>query len=69
MNGPFDIFRMGPEGALWIEDSEDLDDATRRVRALVRLRPSEYLIVGEVTGQRISIKPDSVDEAISVLAS
>jgi hypothetical protein len=58
MIAPFDIFRLhAPGDMLWIEAAAELEAAKARVAALMQVKPCEYLIFSQVTGQKISIKP------------
>ncbi len=58
MIAPFDIFRVDEaDGMSWIEAVAELEAAKARVAALMQVKPCEYLIFSQKTGNKISIKP------------
>jgi hypothetical protein len=58
MIAPFDIFRVdAPDDMLYVEAAADLEAAKARVAALMQVKPCEYLIFAQSTGNEISIKP------------
>lgn len=56
---PFDIFKVESASVRWLESAADLESARARVNALAASSPSEYIIVNQKTGEKISIKPKS----------
>ena len=61
MNAPFDIFRVdAPDDMVWIEAVAEPEAANARVAALMQVKPCEYLILSQKTGNRISIKPSKI---------
>ena len=58
MSASFNIFRQQPDGnAYWVEATEDLEAATARVRVLAKTFPSQYIVVDEMTGEKVFIPP------------
>jgi hypothetical protein len=57
---PFDIFRTDPEGVLWIESAATLESAKECVQQLAMRSPGEYLLLNQVTGDKLTIKPHVV---------
>ena len=61
MIAPFDIFRVdAPDDMVWIEAVAEPEAAKARVAALMQVKPCEYLIFSQKTGNRISIKPTKI---------
>jgi len=60
---PFDIFRTETMGVLWLESAATLEDAKARVQELAVRSPGEYLLLNQVTGNKLTIKLDVVDGA------
>jgi hypothetical protein len=54
---PFDIFMVDSSGLRWMEAAADLEGAKARARLLAASSPSEYIILNQTTGEKISIQP------------
>ncbi|MGA7919526.1 MAG: hypothetical protein WCA38_07620 [Candidatus Acidiferrales bacterium] len=54
---PFDIFKVLDGEPVWVEAIATLEDAKTRVRELMLSDTREYLILSQVTGNKISVKP------------
>jgi hypothetical protein len=54
---PFDIFKVESAGLLWMEASPDLERAKARVRVLSASSPGEYIILNQMTGEKITVQP------------
>jgi hypothetical protein len=56
---PFDIFLTQTEGVLWLESAETLEGAKARIQELAARSPGEYLLLNQVTGNKLTIKPSA----------
>src|SRR6266853_5081452 len=56
---PFDIFKVESSGLRWMEAAPDLERAKTRVRVLSASSPGEYIILNQITGEKITIQPKS----------
>jgi hypothetical protein len=64
MIAPFDIFRTEKNGAqLWLESARSLEDAKARIRELAAHSPGEYMILSQVTGNKLVFKTDDMNSA------
>jgi hypothetical protein len=54
---PFDIFKVESSGHRWMEAAPDLERAKARVRTLSASSPGEFLILNQVTGEKLSVLP------------
>lgn len=54
---PFDIFKVVDGHLLWVEAVPTLDRAKGRVQELMPVRPAQYVIYSQRTGNKISLKP------------
>jgi hypothetical protein len=53
---PFDIFKRQPDGnTYWVEGAEDLETAKARAQVLAETFPGQYVIVDNMTGEKIFI--------------
>jgi hypothetical protein len=64
---PFDIFRTDPEGVLWIRSAATLESAKECVQQLAMRSPGEYLLLNQVTGDKLTIKPHVVASASPIV--
>jgi hypothetical protein len=53
---PFDILKVGSDGLRWMEAAPDLDRAKARVRVLSASSPGEYIILNQITGEKMTIQ-------------
>jgi len=53
---PFDIFKVESSGLRWMEAAPDLERAKTRVRVLSASSPGEYIILNQITGEKITIQ-------------
>jgi hypothetical protein len=61
MHSPFDILKKKPEGSFrWFEAVNDLESANIRIKELVALSPSEYVVFDQRTHNVILADPNSV---------
>jgi hypothetical protein len=58
VHAPVDIFRVDKQGALWLESSRSIDEATARIRQLGERTSGEYLLLNHTTGTKLTIKVD-----------
>src|SRR3979411_3497250 len=56
---PFDIFKVDSSGLRWLEAVADLDTAKARLSIVAAAPPCEYVILNQMTGEKISIQPKS----------
>jgi hypothetical protein len=65
MRDLFDIFLIAPGGPIWCEEAGDAATAIRRAAARSNADHCEYLIVSELTGERISLanRPQPASES------
>jgi hypothetical protein len=60
----FDLFSKLPDGRpLWLESSENFEDAKERLQGLARIRPGSYFIYSEKTGEVIERVEDENGQA------
>jgi hypothetical protein len=53
---PLDLFRTDPDGhVLWLGAAASFADAKARIEHLERSSPGEYLILDQVTGQKVCV--------------
>jgi hypothetical protein len=55
---PYDIFRMDPNGVLWLEAATSIDDAKTRAQQLATHSPGEYLLMDQISGSKHVVKAD-----------
>jgi len=53
----FDIFRTETEGVLWLESATTLESAKARVEQIAGRSPGEYLLLNQVTGDKVIFRP------------
>ena len=59
MLAPFDIFRTEADGSVvWLETADNLDNAKAHLQSIGASRPGMYLILSQVTGNKLSVKVD-----------
>jgi len=53
---PFDIFKQQPDGnAYWVEAAQDFETAKARALHLAEHFPGQYVIVDNMTGEKLFI--------------
>src|ERR1700722_3729168 len=57
----FDIFRTETEGVLWLESATTLESAKARVEQIAGRSPGEYLLLNQVTGDKVIFRPGLSD--------
>jgi polysaccharide deacetylase 2 family uncharacterized protein YibQ len=62
-HSPVDIFRIDTQGALWLESSRSIDEATARIHQLGARTSGEYLVLNHATGSRLTIKVEATGAA------
>lgn len=56
MIAPFDIFKAESEGKVrWIGSAVDLETAKKRAQVVGQSDPGEYVILSQITGNRLSV--------------
>jgi hypothetical protein len=64
---PFDIFkRQGGGSVRWLGVAPDLEAAKLRVKELTESAPGEYFIFSLVSGRRLTVRLDDLDEGSEV---
>jgi hypothetical protein len=65
---PFDLFKISEEGQLiWFGVADTLEAAKSKVRRAQLNSKSEYVILSQVTGNRLVISPDDPQAPDEVL--
>jgi hypothetical protein len=58
-HSPVDIFRIDAKGALWLESSQSVDEATARIQQLGATASGEYMLLNHSTGNKFTIKVEA----------
>jgi len=58
-----DIFRVDTLGVRWLDSASTVEGAQLRIRQLGGKIPGEYLVLNQVTGNRLVIKTDQTNNA------
>jgi hypothetical protein len=58
-HSPVDIFRIDAKGALWLESSRSVDEATARIQQLGAQTSGEYMLLNQATGNKLTIKVEN----------
>jgi hypothetical protein len=58
---PFDVFRVDGDGVLWLQSAATIEDAKAHI-AQAGSSAGEYLLVNQVTGNKIVLKIGSPEE-------
>jgi hypothetical protein len=59
VHSPVDIFRIDAKGALWLESSRSVDEATARIHQLGAKTSGEYMLLNQTTGNKLTIKVEN----------
>jgi hypothetical protein len=59
-----DIFRVDTRGVQWMDSASTIEDAELRIQKLGRNIPGEYLVLNQVTGNKLVIKIDRMNKAV-----
>jgi hypothetical protein len=64
MVDPFDVFNLdNGDQPMWEASAPTIDDAQRLVQQSIAIRPTNYLILCQKTGQQTVIKPRILQNA------
>jgi len=58
-----DIFRVDTRGVRWMDSASSIEDAKLRIQKLGRKIPGEYLVLNQVTGNKLVINIDQMSNA------
>jgi hypothetical protein len=58
-----DIFRVDTLGVRWLDSASTVEDAQLRIQQLGGKTPGEYLVLNQLTGNRLVIKTDQTNKA------
>jgi len=61
MTVPFDIFRVDGDGVRWLQSAATIEEAKAQI-AKAGGAAGEYLLVNQVTGNKMVLKIDSTEE-------
>jgi hypothetical protein len=62
VTAPYDIFRLeSNDSVLWLDKAKSLEDAKSRVQELSAGSPGPYIVLNQLTGDKLVIKSDNAN--------